>query len=67
MSTRASKQAKSGPEIWDLDGDGRRFALVVNGRIMFCGSHEECARRLQILTAESDKGKRDYMLQRAVR
>lgn len=64
MTTRASKQQKTGPEMWDLDGDGKRFAVAVDGLIRFAGSREECERRLTLLTLPTTRDEQDKRLGR---
>jgi hypothetical protein len=54
-------------EIWDLDGNGIRCAVALDGVIRFVGSHEECKRRAQLLVTASDRDRQDIMLIRAVR
>lgn len=61
-TTRATKQAKTGPEMWDLDGDGKRFAVGVNGVIRFAGSREECEKRLGILIRETTRQQQNKRL-----
>lgn len=61
------KQEKTGIEIWDLDGSGFRCAVVVNGRIRYVGSAEECKLRATILAPHNDREHQDRMLIRAVR
>lgn len=39
---------KAGPTVIDLDGDGRRHALVVDGLYVFVGSYAECRARQEI-------------------
>jgi hypothetical protein len=58
------KQKKAGPEMHDLDGDGRRFAVSVDGVIRFTGSREECAKRLEILSRPSSREQQDRSLGR---
>lgn len=66
MTTRASKQPKTGPEIWDLDGDGRRYALSVDGLIRFTGSREDCENRLRLLAPASTRDAQNWHLGRAL-
>lgn len=63
-TTRASKQAKTGPEMVDIDGDGRRFAVSVDGIIRFTGSREECEKRLEILSRQTTREHQDKSLGR---
>ncbi len=63
-TTRATKQAKTGPEMHDLDGDGRRFAVSVDGIVRFTGSREECEKRLEILTRQTTREEQDKRLGR---
>jgi hypothetical protein len=42
------------PEVWDLDGDGRRWAVVVDRRIRWVGSREECQRRVDMMDDAAD-------------
>src|SRR5688572_11952632 len=67
MTTRASKQAKAGPAISDLDGDGRRFAFSVDGVIRFTGSREECEKRFAILTVAPTRDHQNHRLARILR
>ena len=60
------KAAKTGIEIWDLDGNGMRCAVVVNGLIHYVGSHDECRRRAEILAPHGDRERQDTMLVRAL-
>lgn len=62
MSTRATKQPKTGPEVRLLD-DGR-WAVSVDGIIRFTGSREECAKRLEILSRPSSREQQDKSLGR---
>lgn len=62
MTTRASKQPKSGPEVKPLD-DGR-WAVSVDGVIRFTGSRDECARRLEIISPPSSREQQDKSLGR---
>lgn len=62
MTTRATKQAKTGPEIRDLDGDGRRYALSVDGVIRFTGSREDCENRRRILAPDSTRDYQNHRL-----
>ena len=64
MTTRATKNVKTGPEMWDLDGDGKRFAVAVDGVIRFTGSREECEQRLGILTQPTTREQQDKRLGR---
>jgi len=54
----------SGPEVWDLDGDGKRHAFSVNGRIIYTGSREECERRYIVHTRPNDREEQDEALKR---
>jgi hypothetical protein len=37
--------AKVGIEIWDLDGNGIRCAVAVDGLVRYVGARDECLRR----------------------
>ncbi len=54
-------------EIWDLDENGNRSAVAVDGRVRYVGSREECQRRATILTNRADREYQDWMLARALR
>jgi hypothetical protein len=64
---KMSKHKKTGVEIWDLDGNGTRFALVIGGVIQFVGSHDDCKRRASILDRSGERDYQDKMLRRALR
>ena len=53
--------------ILDLDGNGIRCAVAVDGRVRFVGSRDECARRADILCQRDDRSRQDAMLVRAIR
>ena len=61
------KTIKTNIEIWDLDGNGVRCAVAVNGLIHYVGSRDECRRRAEILAPASDRERQDLMLPRALR
>lgn len=63
-TSRASKQPKTGPEMRDLDGDGKRWAVSVGGVIRFTGSRDECERRLEILSRPTSRERQDKSLGR---
>jgi hypothetical protein len=58
--------AKVGIEIWDLDGNGIRCAVAVDGLVRYVGARDECLRRANILAAQADRRQQDQMLLRAV-
>jgi hypothetical protein len=53
-------------EIWDLDGNGMRFAVAVDGLVRYVGAREQCLRRAQILAVPGDRERQDQMLVRAI-
>jgi len=57
-----SKHKRTGIEIWDLDGNGTRFGLVIGGVIQFVGSHDDCKRRASILDRPGGRDYQDKML-----
>ncbi len=61
------RDTKTGVEIWDLDENGIRCAIAVNGRVRYVGSRDECRRRAKILTYRPDREYEDWMLARALR
>src|SRR4051794_1874889 len=63
---KMSKQKKTSVEIWDLDGNGTRFALVIDGVIQFVGSQGDCKRRASILDRPGNRDYHDQMLRRAL-
>lgn len=60
---------KAGPTVIDLDGDGRRYALVVDGLYVFVGSYAEWRTRQEIrmrqAVLDGDLDQRDAALHRA--
>jgi hypothetical protein len=62
-----SKHKKTSVEIRDLDGNGARFALVIDGVIQFVGSQDDCKRRASILDRSGERDYQDKMLGRALR
>ena len=63
MKTRDTADAIA---VIDLDGNGVRCAVAVDGRVRFVGSHDECARRAELLRPRGDRPRQDVMLVRAV-
>ncbi|HEV8029643.1 MAG TPA: hypothetical protein VGP42_01360 [Stellaceae bacterium] len=61
------KTDKAGIEIWDLDGNGIRCAVAVDGLVRYVGAREQCLRRAQILAIPGDHERQDQMLVRAVK
>lgn len=61
------KTAKTGIEIWDLDGNGVRCAIVVNGLVRYVGSRDDCQRRAEILAFRGNRERQDLMLARALK
>jgi hypothetical protein len=59
------KSSKTGIEVWDLDGNGMRCAVALDGVVRYVGSREECMRRAQILVPRGDREQQDLMLVRA--
>jgi hypothetical protein len=59
------KSSKAGIEVWDLEGNGMRCAVALDGVVRYVGSREECMRRAQILVPRSDREQQDLMLVRA--
>ena len=59
------KSSKTGIEVWDLEGNGMRCAVALDGVVRYVGSREECMRRAQILVPRSDREQQDLMLVRA--
>ena len=57
---------KVGVEILDLDGNGLRCAVAVDGLVRYVGPVEECRRRAQILLSHRDRERENQMLVRAV-
>jgi hypothetical protein len=57
---------KADIEIWDLDGNGLRCALAVDGLVRYVGRREQCLRRAQILAVPGDRERQDQMLARAI-
>ena len=43
------KTKKAGIEIWDLDGNGTRCAVALDGLVRYVGARSECLRRAEIL------------------
>ena len=60
------KPHKSDIEIWDLDGNGIRCALAVDGLVRYVGAREQCLRRAQIIAVPGDRERQDQMLVRAI-
>ncbi len=60
------KPNKAGIEIWDLDGNGIRCAVVVDGLVRYVGAREQCLRRAEILADPGDRERQDQMLARAI-
>jgi hypothetical protein len=60
------KTDKAGIEIWDLDGNGIRYAVAVGGFVRYVGAREQCLRRAQILAVPGDRERQDQMLARAI-
>ena len=60
------KPNKAEIEIWDLDGNGIRCALAVDGLVRYVGAPEQCLRRAQILAVPGDRERQDRMLARAI-
>jgi hypothetical protein len=60
------KPNKASIEIWDLDGNGIRCALAVDGLVRYVGAREQCLRRAQILAVPGDRERQDQMLLRAI-
>jgi hypothetical protein len=60
------KAPKTGVEIWDLDGNGIRCAVALDGVVRYVGSAEQCKRRADVLTPQADRNRQDQMLIRAV-
>ena len=59
------KAKKAGIEVWDLDGNGVRCAVALDGVVRYVGAREECMRRAQILVPRNDREQQDMMLVRA--
>jgi hypothetical protein len=60
------KAQKAGVEVWNLDGNGIRCAVALNGIVRYVGSAEQCKRRAEILTPNPDRERQDKMLVRAL-
>jgi hypothetical protein len=60
------KPNKASIEIWDLDGNGIRCALAVDGLVRYVGAREQCLWRAQILAVPGDRERQDQMLLRAI-
>ena len=60
------KSNKLGIEIWDLDGNGVRCAVALDGLVRYVGAREQCLRRAEILAHPGDRERQDQMLARAV-
>jgi hypothetical protein len=61
------KARETGIEIWDLDANGVRCALAINGLVRYVGSRDECRRRAEILARSGDRERQDLMVARALR
>jgi hypothetical protein len=60
------KAEKTSVEIWNLDGNGFRCAVALNGIVRFVGSAEQCQRHAEILKPDPDRDRQDKMLVRAL-
>ena len=64
------KTPRTGVEIWDLDGNGMRCALALDGVIRYVGARDQCVRRAEILAeiliVGSGRERQDLMLIRAL-
>lgn len=60
------KTTKAGIEIWDLDGNGIRYAVARDGLVRYVGTREQCLQRAEILAEPTDRQRQDQMLARAV-
>ena len=61
------KARATGIEILDLDANGVRCALAINGLVRYVGSRDECRRRAEMLTRPGDRERQDQMVARALR
>lgn len=52
------------PVILNLDEDGRRYALSVDGLFVFVGSYADCRDRLALRVRPGDRDQQDAALNR---
>ena len=63
---RQMRRKKASIEVWDLDGNGLRCAVAVDGVVRYVGEREQCIRRAELLVTREDREYQDQMLVRAV-
>jgi hypothetical protein len=61
------KTKRAGIEIWDLDENGLRCAVALDGLVRYVGGRDECLRRAKILVEVGDRDRQDQMLARVIR